>query len=177
MNCYILTGGRSTRMGRSKTELFLPRVAAAAEPVFDEVIAVQRAGGETLSIPTIFESEHDGEAPVFGVLRALEHAAARAFILAVDHALITTKVLTELRRRVDASSAPLVMPVWNRVVQPLCAGYGPALIPLLRSRIEERKLDLRTLMDDVPAETFVFDGPELRNINTQAELAEVERHS
>ena len=38
VNCYILTGGRSERMGQSKTELFLARVVAAATPLFDDVV-------------------------------------------------------------------------------------------------------------------------------------------
>ena len=35
MNCYILIGGRSRRMGRPKEELFLDRVARAAAEVFE----------------------------------------------------------------------------------------------------------------------------------------------
>ena len=50
MNCYVLTGGRSTRMGRSKSDLFLGRIVDAAAPVFDGVIAVQRFGQPPASI-------------------------------------------------------------------------------------------------------------------------------
>ncbi|PYQ50790.1 MAG: hypothetical protein DMF59_09885 [Acidobacteria bacterium] len=56
MNCYLLVGGRSSRMGRSKIDIpfagstFLDRVAAAAKPAFDRVIAVQRAGGEGVNL-------------------------------------------------------------------------------------------------------------------------------
>ena len=39
-------------MGESKAALFLERVVAAAAPVFDEVIAVDRAGGATREIRT-----------------------------------------------------------------------------------------------------------------------------
>src|SRR2546423_1031716 len=44
MNCYILIGGSSSRMGQSKVDLFFERVAAAARDAFDAVFAVQRAG-------------------------------------------------------------------------------------------------------------------------------------
>lgn len=162
-------------MGRSKTELFLDRVAEAARPVFDEVIAVQRAGGETLAITTIFDDERDDIAPIFGVGRALEHAAARAFILAVDHALITSAVLSDFRRRFEESPANMLVPVWKGIPQPLCAGYGPAILPLIQERIDRRKLALSDLMNEIPVETFVFDGPELRNINTPADLEEAEK--
>ena len=97
MNCYILIGGRSRRMGRPKEELFLDRVASAAAEVFERVIAVQRNGGAAASIETIYESPHDDQAPVFGVARALEHARERCFILAVDYPLITAAILRYLR--------------------------------------------------------------------------------
>src|SRR3954452_12682924 len=93
MNCYILIGGRSRRMGRQKEELFLDRVASMAAEVFEAVIAVQRNGGAAASIETIYESAHDDQAPVFGVARPIEHARQRCFILAVDYPLIPAAIL------------------------------------------------------------------------------------
>jgi molybdopterin-guanine dinucleotide biosynthesis protein A len=60
VHAYILIGGRSRRMGKSKTELFLDRVVAAAAPVFDEVIAVQRYGGDNPSSAFGTFSPHEG---------------------------------------------------------------------------------------------------------------------
>ena len=175
VNCYILTGGRSERMRQSKTAMFLPRVAAAASSLFDEVIAVQRAGAESLSIRTIHESAHADDGPVFGVIRALEDADGPAFILAVDYPLITTAALEELRRRFLSSSALMSVPIWRGIPQPLCAGYRAEVLPLIRDRVGGGKLDLRGLMKDAAAATFPFDGRELMNVNTPDELAAAER--
>ncbi|HEY3055609.1 MAG TPA: molybdenum cofactor guanylyltransferase [Thermoanaerobaculia bacterium] len=175
MNCYILTGGRSTRMGQSKTALFLDRISAAATAAFDRVIAVQRHNMERLRIETIFEEPHEVEAPVFGVVRALEHCDARCVILATDYPLITTALLRDLRSRFESSGAPLFMPVWRGAPQPLCAGYSADLLPILRRRISEGKLDLRGLLDEVPAATVEIEGNELLNVNTPAEMEEAER--
>ncbi|HEX6158935.1 MAG TPA: NTP transferase domain-containing protein, partial [Thermoanaerobaculia bacterium] len=79
MNCYILIGGRSRRMGQSKAALFLDRIAAAARPLFDEVVAVQRPGGERASIRTIFEEPHEHDGAIFGIARALDDAKGRCF--------------------------------------------------------------------------------------------------
>jgi molybdopterin-guanine dinucleotide biosynthesis protein A len=162
-------------MGRSKTDLFLPRVVAAASPVFDDVIAVQRKGEPALAIRTIHEAEHADEAPVFGVIRALEDAGAPAFVLAVDYPLVTTAALLDLLRRFRTSRARMLVPVWRGIPQPLCAGYREDVLPLIRERIDRRKLDLIGLMKEASAETFVFDGRELMNVNTPEELAKAER--
>jgi molybdopterin-guanine dinucleotide biosynthesis protein A len=182
VNCYVLTGGRSTRMGQSKAELFLAQVAAAAALVFDRVIAVERHGAASLSIPTIFEDEHETEAPVFGVARALVDAPGPCFILAVDFALIRSDVLSFLRSRFEKSNASMLVPVWDLVPQVLCAGYRTCVSVPIAERIESGQYDLHGLADDVDTE-FIdeatlrarFDGEPLMNVNTPAQLADAER--
>lgn len=171
MNCYILTGGRSTRMGRSKSELFLEEIARTASRVFERVIAVERHGAEPPKIETIFEEAHEGEAPIFGVVRALRHARGRCFVLATDYPLITTALLAKLRAAFEKTAAPLLMPVWEDAPQPLCAGYAPELLPLLERKIAEGRLGLR----DLQGETIAVTGRDLFNVNTPEDLQEVEK--
>jgi molybdopterin-guanine dinucleotide biosynthesis protein A len=157
MNCYILVGGRSRRMGTSKTALFLDRVAAAAKPVFDEVLAVQRPGGDTTSIPTIFEEPHDGGGPIFGIIAALRHARARCFILAVDYPLVTSDALRAIRDdgRVAAG-------------QPLCAVWDPVRLPELEARVAAGRRDLHGLWEEGMIDESV--ARLLRNANTPEDL-------
>jgi molybdenum cofactor guanylyltransferase len=175
VNCYILTGGRSSRMGRSKAELFLDTIVAAARPAFEKLVAVQRYGMEPLSIDTIFEERHDGEAPVFGVIRALQDCHGRCFILATDYPLITTAFLRDLRSRFEASGASLLMPVWQNVPQPLCGGYSADILIAIERRIAENELDLRGLASEVRTELVEVEGNALFNVNTPAEMEEVEK--
>jgi molybdopterin-guanine dinucleotide biosynthesis protein A len=176
MNCYILIGGRSRRMGRPKEELFLDRVASTAAEVFENVIAVQRNGGAAATIETIYESPHDDQAPVFGVAGALEDAGDRCFILAVDYPLITAAILRYLRERFESSSAFLLAPVWSGKTQMLCGGYDPELLPRIEQRIAARRYDLRGLASESEAEILsedelrkMFDGEPLMNVNTVEE--------
>jgi len=180
MNCYILIGGRSRRMGRPKEELFLDRVAGAAAEVFERVIAVQRNGGAAASIETIYESPHDDQAPVFGVARAIEHAQERCFILAVDYPLITPEILRYLRARFEASPALLLAPIWSGKTQMLCGGYDPDLLPRIQQRIAATRYDLRGLASESEAEILdenelrmKFDGEPLMNVNTTEEWLSV----
>lgn len=181
MNAYLLVGGHSRRMGRSKSELFLGRVTAAARLVFDELIAVQRHGADPApGVETIFEDQHIDEAPAFGVLAALRHARRRCFILAVDYPLITADVLRFIENR---SNAPLVVPRWAGTFQTLCAVYeAPVIEPLLTTRVAMRTYDLHGLLGLV--ETEIIGEPELRsrfageplaNINTPEELEGIRR--
>ena len=167
MNAYILIGGSSSRMGQSKVALFFERVAAAARGVFDDVFAVQRAGGEAArGVETIFEAPHELQAPVFGVQRALEHAQGRCFILAVDYPRLTSTLLRRLRARFEASDALLMAPRSHGKLQMLCAGYDSALLPRIEQRIAEGRLDLRGLVTDVIEE----ESDELLNVNTPEDL-------
>lgn len=184
MNGYILVGGRSVRMGRSKSELFLDRVAHVAAGVFDEVFAVQRHGGPAASLATIYEPPHDEYAPVFGVACALAHARARCFVLAVDYPLISTAILRHLRDRFERSNALLLAPVWSGKTQVLCAGYAPALLARIEQRIAATRYDLRNLAVDGEAEILaeqelraLFAGEPLMNVNTMEEWESVGRTS
>lgn len=165
MNCYVLTGGESRRMRRSKAELFLEHTIEVARPVFDEVISIDACGpgGE--------------RAAVFGVLHALEEATDRAFILAVDYPLMTTAALALIAAR----EGDLVIPEWDGVPQMLCGIYSTRLIESINGRIEQGRLDLRGLLDDAPGAIIpehelraVLAGEPLRNVNTPEDYERVQ---
>lgn len=181
MNCYVLTGGRSVRMRQSKAALFLDRIVAAAAPVFDRVIAVQRHGAPC-SIDTIFEQPHEGEGAAWGVARALEDAPGPCFVLAVDFPLMRTDLLAFLRSRFELSNASMLVPVWDGTPQVLCAGYRTCISSLLGERIGAGKYDLRGLLAEADVEMIEesmlrarFAGEPLMNVNTPAQLAAAER--
>jgi molybdopterin-guanine dinucleotide biosynthesis protein A len=163
MNCYVLAGGRSRRMGRSKRALFLDRVLAAARGAFEDVIVVDRD----------FEGPHEFEGPVFGIEAALRHVQHdRCFVLAVDYPLITTAALAYLRDRGG-------VPIWRGKPQPLCAVWDVAMLPRIESRIAARQFDIRGLIADTIDESELrarFEGEPLLNVNTPENFEEFQRH-
>ena len=187
MNCYVLAGGRSQRMGESKIDVpfagttFLGRITEAASRVFERVIAVQRTAGEPVSgLETIYETPHEFEAPLFGVQRALQHAGERCFVLAVDYPLITADLLRYLRARFEETAAPALIPVWNERQQVLCAGYAPKLLPAMEKQIAAERFDLRGIFADaevIPEQTLRgrFAGEPLMNVNNPDELEEAKQ--
>ena len=151
-------------MGESKTALFLERVVAAARPVFDDVIAVQRHGDELLSINTIFEEPHEGDGAVFGIVAALRHARAKCFVLAVDYPLVTSELLRTLRDSEAVAS-------WQGQAQPLCAVWDVALLPRLEERIAARVYDLRGVLQG----EMIDGGDALMNVNTPEDWTHAQR--
>ena len=184
MNVYVLTGGRSSRMGESKTALFLDRVTHAAREVFDNVIAVERhvecggnaaafeSGGVASALQTIHEEPHEREGAIFGVLRALRDAHGKAFLLAVDYPLITPDILRFLR---DDGR----IPEWNARPQPLCAVWDAAWLPRIEARISRNELDLRGAAEtEIIPESELrsrFSGEPLLNVNTPEEWERAQR--
>ena len=167
----MLIGGRSRRMGESKAALFLDRIVAAARPVFEEVIAVQRCGGDPgHGVRTIFEEPHEDEGAVFGLVRALQDARGRCFVLAVDYPAITSEVLAFVRDRGG-------VPVWNGQPQPLCAVWDAEALPRIERRIAAGALDLHGLLEQemIPESELRarFRGEPLSNVNTPEELRAV----
>ena len=161
-------------MGEPKVPLFLPFVAAAARPVFDQIIAVQRANGSAAAeIETIFEEQHSEHAPAFGVARALQHANADCFILAVDYPLIRSEVLSYIQ----SHAGDLILPRWNDKLQVLCGVYRKAVRAILEERLAAGRYDLRGLGDrariiDEAELRARFAGEPLMNVNTREEWAE-----
>ncbi len=187
MNCYVLAGGRSQRMGASKPDLpfagrsFLGRIEETARQAFERVIAVQRSDGEPLrGIETILEAPHEFEAPLFGVQRALQHAQERCFVIAVDYPLITADLLRYLRARLEETAAPALVPVWNGRRQVLCAGCTAPLLARIDQQIATKRFDLHGILFDaevIPEEALraLFAGEPLMNVNTPEELEEAKR--
>jgi len=182
MNCYVLCGGKSSRIGRTKQDLeragevFRQRVHRAAAPVFDRVIAVTKAGREAEGMPVIHEVETDVTAPILGLARAAEDAGdAPFFALAVDYPLMTTELLTYLRERFERSDAYIVAPRSSGKVHVLCAAYRPSVRASLSEKIGREDYRLQGLLDlhrseiIEPGELERF-GDALLNVNTPEDL-------
>lgn len=168
-------------MGTSKTALFLDTVVAAALPVFDEVVAVQRVNGPRLAVRTIFEEQHEGEGALYALARALRDATGRCFILAVDYPKITTELLEFLASRFVSSPRAALIPEWRGRPQYLCGGYDASLLPLAEARLAEGAHEVSRFVAAADAEIIEerllrsrFAGEPLLNINTPEELQEAE---
>lgn len=177
-------------MGTAKSQIelegrrFIDRVARAALPAFDRVIAVTREGEPAPSdaLETIHEQPHDGASPIYGIRRALDHGGDRVWILATDYPLVTSELLRHLRSRFERSLASMLVPVWHGHPQMLCAGYGSATRNVLDIMISSKQFRLRDLLTSVDCEQVgeaelraAFNGDPLWNVNLPEELERLRR--
>jgi molybdopterin-guanine dinucleotide biosynthesis protein A len=187
VNCYLLTGGLSRRMGSPKPDLvlgdrtFVQRVAEAAQPVFDRVYEVTRADAAPCGfLNTICEPPHQGTSPMFGIAAALEHAQAAVWIIAADYPLISTEMLQFLSERFDPFGTALLVPMWEGEPQLLCAGYSLHAYDEIVRRRDQGRFRIRELLDVLSAEIVPeaelrarFEGEQLANVNDPAEYERV----
>ena len=140
---FILAGGESSRMGRTKALLEL-----GGEPL---ILRTARLVEEAAGKPTIVgprdtfqgfglncvEDEWPGAGPLGGIATALGASSADwNLVVACDLPYLTKEWLEYLAARAKASPADAVIPENERGAEPLCAFYGKRGERAIREALE-----------------------------------------
>lgn len=177
-------------MGTSKSalliegETFLQRILRACE-VFEETVVVTR--DETLNSlghRTILEDAAAPRAAITGIRSALTDAdGADCFVIATDYPLVDATTLRFLRDRFEASSGDVLLPKWHGELQPLCAGYRPSVLPVIKRLSAANEFRVLRLIDEVNAEITeerelrsVATGEPLWNVNDRYDLQKLQEY-
>jgi len=149
----VLAGGRSSRMGRSKSGLewhgatLLFRTAAVVARAVDGPIVVVRAPGQQL--PDLPEGVGTAEDPIEGLgpmqgvaagLSAVRDRADAAFVCSTDLPFLHPAYVRAVVRGLADPAVDLVLPTVRGYRQPLAAGYRTALTGLIEAQIAEGNL-------------------------------------
>jgi molybdenum cofactor guanylyltransferase len=139
----VLAGGVGSRMGGSKVCAELhgqPLIAyplAAIEEAGLEVVVCAKPGDELppLEAPVLREPGEPRH-PLCGIVAALRAGEGRpVVVLACDLPFVTAGLI---RLLADAPE-PLVVPVLDGRIQPLCGRYEPSLLPDLEAALEREE--------------------------------------
>jgi molybdopterin-guanine dinucleotide biosynthesis protein A len=187
MRCagILLTGGRSTRMGRDKATIVIDaagttlavRAAASLAAVTEPVVEV----GDGASGQTAVREDPPGEGPLAAIAAgwasltgSAEEKPDAAIVLACDMPNADERILRWLA---DHEAEGSVVPVVGRHPQPLCARWSAAALDGLVDRLAAGERSLRGLVeaDDVTlvAETEwrrAGHGAALGDVDTPADL-------
>jgi molybdopterin-guanine dinucleotide biosynthesis protein A len=154
------------------------RLSAIFSDVF--VVAKEAPGIDAGGARIVFDRAAE-RAPVHGLVRALEEAPDRIFVLAVDLPVATEEVIRAVAGRSLASRAAAVVPRADGLLQPLCAVWRRSVLPVVLARIERRELSLHGLAEEVGAEILPEEvwraldpsGNSFANVNTIGEYAAI----
>ncbi len=170
MPAAVLAGGASRRMGRPKAALpygattLLGFQTARLAEMFDAVLVVAKQPPAFPAGPVrvVLDGASD-HAAIHGLIRALEEADDRIFVLAVDLPAIPPELLRAIALRSLASEAPALLPRAKGILQPLAGVWRRAALEPARRRAASGTLSLVGLAGEVGAE--IFDEGEWRELD------------
>jgi molybdopterin-guanine dinucleotide biosynthesis protein A len=179
---FVLTGGKSRRMGRDKALL----------PVGNVVLAEQVAGTVAQVTDAVFlvgrPERYAGlrwecladMRPDFGPLSGLETAlAARRgdlnFVASCDLAGLQASWITDLLQRMDGRARCAAAVDRNGKRQPLCAVYRSDCLAVVTRALDERRLKAMDLLNELEAVSVPVDAV-IANLNTPQEFEEWAKH-
>ncbi|MCA1582450.1 MAG: molybdenum cofactor guanylyltransferase [Acidobacteria bacterium] len=161
MPAAVLAGGASRRMGSSKAALpygsgtLAEHQTGRLGELFSPVWLVVRDPPPFSVAPALvlFDGERERSA-LSGLVRALEEAEDRVFVLAVDLPLLPLALARALAERSLESQAPAVLPEVAGRLEPLAGVWRRASLPGALRRARDGDRSLRGLAEDVGAEAF-----------------------
>ncbi len=178
----VLVGGRSKRMGRTKS--LLP--GRSGDPLAVEALrALTDAGASALllscasDVPALPSAPphtvvHDTRAdlgPLAG-LEALLDACKTDWLLVVacDMPSLNVESLRSVIQRALASGSQAVVPSTGERLQPLHAAYHRRCLPTIRAALDAGRLRATELARELEAEFLPMEGTSFTNVNTPDEL-------
>ena len=178
---FVLTGGRSSRMGKEKALLEIggtPLVVRAARLLLSLCSSVTLVGQPerygNLGFAAIADEQPD-IGPLGGILTALSQTSSPwNLVIACDMPYLTSEWLRHLIGRAQASRALVVLPESDSGPEPLCAVYHRQAAATIRGEIVRGVLKVTRALESLPvehilpAEIRAFDprGVLFQNLNT-----------
>jgi molybdopterin-guanine dinucleotide biosynthesis protein A len=185
-SAIVLAGGRSSRLGRPKAllpfgdEPVIAHVVAILRPLFQEVIVV---AGRQQELPPVaarvIRDAVDYQGPVAAISCGLGATATEInFVVSCDSLFVKPALIAHL-----LSLAPghdVVVPRWQKHLQPLQSVYSSSVLPIARQQLARGELRLLDLFGKVRTRTveedeirrFDLEGESFFNMNTVEDYAE-----
>ncbi|MCC6317833.1 MAG: molybdenum cofactor guanylyltransferase [Gemmatimonadaceae bacterium] len=184
----IMAGGGSTRFGGRPKGLervgrarLIDRVADALRTCCDDLLLVANDPEAERWIPgvTVRRDVRPNEGGLGGLHAALTHAAAPVIVVAWDMPFVTGALLQRLRTCDPTADAVLPWSPGPRGVEPLCAWYAPACLPVItrcldageRAMVGFHHLVRLTVLPEGEVRTFGDPSELFLNVNTTDDLA------
>jgi len=179
----ILTGGKSSRMGRPKAllpfddEPLIAHIVRRLGRVFAETVVVAAPEQELPPLPVVLVRDQVAyRGPVSGIYHGLKTATRDVcFVTSCDAPFLSLALISHLLSQIP--DFDVVVPFWQERFQPLHAIYRRSVAPLLYEQLERGELRPIFLYDKVRTRKIHEDeirrldpeGFSLLNINSPAD--------
>ena len=174
---FVLTGGRSTRMGRDKA--LLPIDGSSLVERTARLVRAAAGSATLIGMPERYASLGlpvvadliPGAGPIGGLYTALEITRADwNLIVACDMPALTEAFLRRMLDAARASAAACLVPETATGLHPLCAVYHRRTRPAVASAIHHKRFKMHDLLKTLDALAWpVADASLLENVNTPLE--------
>ncbi len=184
LSAGILAGGKSSRMGRNKAliELNNERIIDTLSKEFsslDKVIISSAEKGiyEDTGLFVVYDQNRD-IGPIEGIRQILKASDSEfVFICAADMPFMKKEIAEYLAGYISSDNDCYVITSGDRI-EPLCAIYSKAMLPVIEELISEGRYRLREILNRVRTkyialENTCFDKKCVRNINTKEDLRDL----
>jgi len=147
MDAIILSGGRGRRMGgtvkaflRLGSMTFIERILRILAPLFDSVSIATNAPGLYAHLGVrIVGDEREGVGPLMGLYSGLRASASvSSFVTTADTPLLREGLVRYLAE--NAKDCDVLVPRWERGVEPLCAVYARSCIPAIEKVLSNGRI-------------------------------------
>ena len=151
----VLTGGKSSRMGRPKAllpfdgEPLIAHIVRRLGRVFAETVVVAAPDQELPTLPVALVRDQVAyQGPVSGIYHGLKAAPKEVcFVTSCDAPFLDLALISHLLSEI--SDCDVVVPFWQERFQPLHAVYRRSVAPLLHEQLERGELRPIFLYDKV----------------------------
>jgi molybdopterin-guanine dinucleotide biosynthesis protein A len=166
-SAVILTGGKSSRMGRPKALLpfdgapLIVHVVRNLKKMFAEAVVVAAPEQELPALPALLvRDEVAYQGPVSGIYHGLKASSKEVcFVTSCDAPFLNPALIAQLLSQIR--ECDVVVPFWQERYQPLHAVYRTRVAPLLKDQLERGELRPIYLYDKV--RTRKLSEVEIRN--------------
>jgi molybdenum cofactor guanylyltransferase len=170
-SAIILTGGKSSRMGRPKAlllfdgEPLIAHTVRALKSLFADAVIVAAQGQELPALPAIVvRDEVAFQGPVAGIYYGLRAARGEfAFVSSCDAPFLNLPLISFLAAQI--ANYDVVVPYWQDRFQPLHALYRKSVAPLLQDQLERG--DLRPISVYKKVRTLEVHDEEIRRVDPE----------
>ncbi|ALX47916.1 molybdenum cofactor guanylyltransferase [Lentibacillus amyloliquefaciens] len=147
----ILAGGKSSRMGKTKSLLNIngkPAIAHIADEVKNfcddtAVIANEPASYHFLGL-NLYRDRYEDKGPLAGIETAIYHIDADVYVLAAcDMPFIDKAIFQHLIQ--SLGNAEAVIPIYNERMHPLSGIYTKDVLPHIQKLLDNDERKIRTL--------------------------------